>query len=143
LSQWILEHSTARIFPALVELWARGFPGVALLGAAYRLGAQRAQEGLPLRRVRDLADGLRRHRSYLWRLGKGHGIEVRELIRPAMVLSALSRYSGDWEEVAAILDVSSSAMAHLFRRALGCTRSEATEMTFRELVLWAAAPMRE
>jgi hypothetical protein len=140
LARWLLEHSTARVFSTLAEIWSGGVEGPSLLRAAYRLLARRAQEGVPLAGKGEVAEGLGCHRTSLWRAERTNQVDLSLAVRRVRVLFALCKCVGSCDEVAGSLGVCPSGVAHLFRRAMGCTRSEAMTRTYGNLLLWAAGP---
>ncbi len=140
LARWVLQHSTARVYCALAEIWSGGVEGSPLLRAAYRLLARRAHGGVPLAGKGEVAEVLGCHRTSLWRAETRNQADLSLAVQRVRVLFALCRCVGSCDEVAGFLGMCPSGVAHLFRRTMGCTRSEAMTRTFRELLHWAAGP---
>lgn len=141
ISRWLLKKSTARFWPALSATGLERAPPVPLLRAALRLITRRAQEGATVSGLTQAASELGCHRSSLWRAGLSGGVDLPEVIRRVVVGYAACGYCGNWGEVAALLEMTPSGVAHRIRRTLCCTGSGATEKTFGEFLLWVAEAM--
>ena len=143
LSRWVLEQSTERVFSALWAFGTGRWPRGPLLRSAYRLIVSQARGGTPAAGLAQVASHLGCHRSSLWRAGTSEGVDLSVVIRRVRVVNAVARYSGNWDEVAAELELTPSAVGHLFRRTLHCTPGQASAKTFREYALWVAEAIIE